>query len=153
MVLATAVSESLWVWIPITPSKRRRTSETISTRRPVRVPPLVSHRQSTSAPASGRGFERAQREIRVGDVAVEEMLGVVDHFAAVLLQPSHRLADQLEVLLFGDAQGAACVQVPALAEDGYGRRIGCDERLHVAILGRRGSWRSAWSRTPSAARS
>ena len=32
------------------------------------------------------GFERAQGEIAVGVVAVEEMLGVVDHFLAVVLE-------------------------------------------------------------------
>jgi hypothetical protein len=37
-----------------------------------------------------RGFQRAQRVIRVGDVAVEEMLGVVDHFLAVVLEVASR---------------------------------------------------------------
>ena len=38
------------------------------------------------------GFERAQREIAIVLVAVEEVLGVVDHFLAVRLQVLHGVA-------------------------------------------------------------
>ena len=150
MLLATAESESLWVWMPITPSKRLRTSAMISTRRPVRVPPLVSQRQSTSAPGALGGFERLQRVVGIIDVAVEEVLGVVNDLAAVLLQIPHRLRDEDQVLFLGDPEGAADVQIPALAEDRHDRRIRLDQAANVAVLLRRGSWRIAWSRRPSA---
>ena len=71
------------------------------------MPPLVSQRQSTSAPAFVGGFESAQGEIGVGGVAVEEMLGVVDHFLAVVLEVAHGFGDELEIFFFGDAEGAA----------------------------------------------
>ena len=35
-----------------------------------------------------RGFKRAQRKIRIGLIAVEEVLGIVDHFLAVVFQVS-----------------------------------------------------------------
>ena len=46
-----------------------------------------------------RGFERAHGEIGIGVVAVEEMLGVVDHFAAVVLEILYGFADQQQILL------------------------------------------------------
>ena len=66
----------------------------------VRLPPLVSQRHRISAPGFLRGFERAQREVGIGVVAVEEMLGVVDHFAAVVFQILHGFRDQLEIFFF-----------------------------------------------------
>src|SRR5262249_3160537 len=51
-------------------------------------------------------FQRAQREIRIGVVAVKEMFGIVDQLFAVLLEKSDGLGNQLKVLLFGDTQGA-----------------------------------------------
>ena len=135
MLLATAKSESLCVWMPITPSKRLRTSATISTSRPVSVPPLVSHRQSTSAPARLRGFQRAQRVVRIGQVAVEEVLGVVDHFLAVLLEIRHRFRNQLQVFGFGVMPSArfTCRShvLPKIETTG---RAGLDQRAHVAVL-------------------
>ncbi len=96
------------------------------------------------------GFERAQRELGVGVVAVEEMLGVVDHFAAVVFQILHGLADQLQVLLFIDAERAVHVQIPALAEDANRRRLGFEQRAHVGVLIHRvlGEARGAERRQP-----
>ena len=53
-----------------------------------------------------RGFERPQGEIGIGGVAVEEVLGVVDDFLAVILQVRDGLGDEREVLLFRDAERA-----------------------------------------------
>ena len=64
-----------------------------------------------------RGFERPQREIGIGVVAVEEMLGVVDHFLAVILQKANRLGNERQIFFFGDAERALHVQIPALPED------------------------------------
>ena len=40
-----------------------------------------------------RGFQGLQRVAGIGGVAIEEMLGVVDHFLAVRLQVFHRIGD------------------------------------------------------------
>ena len=93
----------------------------------------IAQHQNVRARALG-GFQRPQREIRVGQKAVEEMLRVVDHFAAVLLQVAHGLRDQHEVLFFGDAQRPLRVQFPALAEDRDGLGLRLDQRPHVGIL-------------------
>jgi hypothetical protein len=63
------------------------------------------------------------------------VLGVVDHFFAVVLQIGDGLGDELQVFFFGDAERAGNgVQVPALAEDGDHGRAGFDQRLHTAVL-------------------
>ena len=81
-----------------------------------------------------RRFERAQRVIRVGLVAVEEVLGVVDHFLAVLVEVLDRLGNQLEVFVERNPQRAFHVQVPRLAENRRHRSAGFHQRPHVAIL-------------------
>jgi len=45
------------------------------------------------------------------------VLCVVDHLTAVILEKLHRLADQLQVLLFADAERTLGVEVPGLAEN------------------------------------
>src|SRR6185436_18555349 len=57
-------------------------------------------------------FESTQGEIGFIRIAVEEMLGVVNHFPAMGLQVSHRIRDQLQILLLGYTQRPACVQLP-----------------------------------------
>ena len=64
-----------------------------------------------------RGFERAQGEIAIGTVSIEEMLGIVDDFFTVSLQVLHGICDEFEVLVLLDAQGPMNVQVPALPEN------------------------------------
>ena len=62
------------------------------------------------------------------------MLGVVDHFLAVVLEELHGFGDQLEILFLGDAQGALDVQVPGLAEHRDRRRARFHQRAHVAVF-------------------
>ena len=82
----------------MTPSKRLRTSATISAScAGERAAVGVAEAEHVGAGVLG-GFERPQGVIGVGVVAVEEVLGVVDHFLAVLLQVPHGVGDQLEVL-------------------------------------------------------
>ena len=97
-----------------------------------------------------RGFQRAQREVRIRLVAVEEVLGVVDDFLAVLLQVSDGLGDDLQVLFFGDAERPLGVQVPALAEDRD--RPACPPRPVPSRSGPSppGSGRTGWRRKRSA---
>ena len=98
------------------------------------MPPLVSQRQSTSAPGVFGGFESAQREVAVVDVAVEEVFGVVDHFFAVVLQIADGFGDDGEVFVFGDAESAGDMEVPALAEDGDDGGSGIDQLTDVAVF-------------------
>ena len=80
------------------------------------------------------GFESAESEVAIVDVAVEEVLGVVDHFFAVVLQVTDRLGDDGEVFVFGDAEGAGNVEVPTLAEDGDARGSGIDQLTDVPVF-------------------
>ena len=50
--LATASEASLWVWMPTSGETRRFTAATASAMSSGMLPPLVSHRQRTDAPAS-----------------------------------------------------------------------------------------------------
>ncbi len=100
-----------------------------------------------------RGFERAQRELGIGVIAVEEVLGVVHHFAAVVLQMLYGFPDQLQILFFVDAERPMDVQIPALAENGHGRGLRIQQRPHVRILFHRvlGEARGAERRQPGRA--
>ena len=62
------------------------------------------------------------------------MLGVVHHFAAVVLEILYGFADQQQILLFIDAERPMHVQIPALAENADGGRLGFQQRAHVGIL-------------------
>src|ERR1022692_4456378 len=63
-----------------------------------------------------------------------EMLGVIDHFLAVVLDVAHGFGDEDEVLVLGDAEGAFDVEVPGLAEDRDDGGTGFDQGAHVAVL-------------------
>ena len=79
--LATAQPESFWVWMPIWTSlevggdlgRRCARPRGAATRRWCRTA------RAQSAPFVGRGLEHPQRELGVGLVAVEEVLGVEEH--------------------------------------------------------------------------
>ena len=64
------------------------------------------------------------------------MLRVEDHLFAPSLQECDRVADDLEVFLEGDPEDLGDVEVPALSEDGDGRRFRLEEGLDVpAVFG------------------
>ena len=79
-------------------------------------------------------LERAEGKVPARLVAVEEVLGIVDHLAAERLEVGDRGADHLQVLLLGHAQGALGVQAPALAEYCHGWRGGLDQHPNVGVL-------------------
>ena len=81
-----------------------------------------------------RGFERAQGEIGLVRVAVEEMLRVIDHFLAVCFEIGDSIGNELEVFLFGNPQGAPGMQLPALAENRHDRRARVEQLADVAIF-------------------
>ena len=80
-----------------------------------------------------RGFERAQGEVGIRLVAVEEVLRVVDDFLAVLPDVGHGFRDDRQVLFLGDAEGALGVQVPAFAEDGDDGGAGLHKLLDARV--------------------
>src|ERR1017187_6106712 len=80
------------------------------------------------------GLQGAEGVIGIGDVAVEEVLGIVNELLAVVLDVADGLGDEDEVLVVGDAEGAFDVEVPGLAEDGDDGGAGFDEGADVAVL-------------------
>ena len=61
------------------------------------IPPLVSHRHSTDAPASCAASSVCSAYSRIGAEGVEEVLGVVDHLPAGLAHQPDGVADHREV--------------------------------------------------------
>ena len=133
-LLATASSESLWQWMPSGVGTAAATASTPAAISSGRRPPLVSQRQSRSAPASAAARDALERVRRVVAEAVEEVLGVEDHLVDVALEVAHGVVDDLEVGLLRDAQIVAHVQVPGLAEDGHHRRLGAQQLVEVVVL-------------------
>jgi len=75
----------------------------------------------------------------IGLVAVEEVLGIVEHrLAGGLAEEGDRVRDEREVLLQGDAQGVAHVEIPGLAEDGDDIGASGDQLAQVVVIRRRG---------------
>ena len=109
-------------------------------RRPylVRQRPAVGVAQHDAIGAGlRRGQEGQESVLGTGAVAVEEVLGVVDHLAAGLLQEPHAVGDHRQVLLELRAQRLAHVVVPGLAENRHPRRAGRQEGQQALV--RRGA--------------
>ena len=83
----------------MTPSNFARTSDTICGKEiGERAAVGVAETEDVGAGVFG-GFERAQSEVAVVNVAIEEMLGVVDHFFAVVFEIAHGLGNDGQVLV------------------------------------------------------
>ena len=118
----------------MTPSKRRRTSATISTRRGGDGAAVgIAEAEDVGAGLMG-GLQGAQGVIGIGGVAIEEVLGVVDDFLAVILDVADGFGDEDEVFFVGDAERAFDVKVPGLAEDGDDGSAGFDQGADVAVF-------------------
>ena len=78
-----------------------------------------------------------QRESGLGLVAVEEMLAVEQHFAALGLGRAHAIADRGDVLLFRRLQRDAHVIVPGFGDETDGVGLGVEERHEAGIVRRR----------------
>ena len=80
-------------------------------------------------------LERCQRVLGVGHIAVEEVLGVVNHLLALRDKIAHRVAYHAQVFLERRPQHFGYVQIPRLAEDGDDGGLGCDQQLDLRIIG------------------
>ena len=96
--------------------------------------------------AFGRGFERGQRVLGRVLVAIEKVLGVIDHLAAVLHQMGHRVADHRAVFLDRGAQDFGDLHFPALAENRDHRRFRLQQQAHLVHRPRPRCPRGGWSR-------
>ena len=79
------------------------------------------------------GCDGLKRVVAVVPEAVEEVLRVVDRFAAVPPQVGNRVPDHGQVLLQPVFHHLGDVQVPALAEDGHDPGPAVDERPQLLV--------------------
>ena len=93
----------------------------------------VAKHQAVGAGLCGAAYG-LQRVVGVGPEPVEEVLGVVEHGAAVALEVGHGIGDHGQVLLQGGLQHFVYVEVGALAHQRNDRRFGRHESPHVAVV-------------------
>ena len=74
-----------------------------------------------------RTFEYSQGELRIVAIAIEEMLGVVEHAPPRGLQEGHRLGHHGHTLIEGGSKRFGDVVVPRLAHDAHRGRAGVDQ--------------------------
>ena len=79
-------------------------------------------------------FEGSQRVFGVLLVAVEEMLGIVNHFASVAGEIGYGLANHAQILCGRRLKDVAHVQIPAFAEEGDNRRVGLKQQLNLLVV-------------------
>ena len=95
----------------------------------------VAQRDQVGAGPHGRADD-FQGIVRVGPVAVEEVLGVEEDALAVALQVGDGVPDHLEVLLEGGPQGEKDVPVVTLGDKGHDRRARFAQRGDLGVVGR-----------------
>ena len=91
-------------------------------------------KDKTVGPSVRRGFERGHRVFRAVLVAVEKMLGVVNHLFAVCLQKPDTVSDHRQIFFGGRLKHFGYVQKPALAEDRANGRVGLQQRGEAFVL-------------------
>ena len=86
--------------------------------------------------AGDRGGEGLQRVLRVGFVAVKEVLGVVEDllYGGGLGTERHRVADHRQVLVPAHREHLIDMQVPGLADDRDDRCPSFNQRLHPRVV-------------------
>ena len=80
------------------------------------------------------GLDGRQRVVWILAKAVEEMLGVIEDLAIMLLQEANRVGDHGEILLEADPKHLGDVQRPGFTNDGYHRRFRRQQHLHLGVL-------------------
>ena len=81
-----------------------------------------------------RGLERCQSVPRIVLVSVEEMLGVVHDFLAVLLKVTHGVADHRQVFLRCGPNDFRHVQRPRFADHRHHRRVRLDKHIDLRVI-------------------
>ena len=132
---ATACSVSLCAWMPTcAPGTCLTTSPTMRSDL-VRQRAAIGVAQHHPARAGLIGRLRAgQRVVRIGLVAVEEMLAVDQHLAALRLHRRHAVADRGEVLLVGRLQRHLDVIFRRLRDEADRVRLGFQKRCDARIV-------------------
>ena len=132
---ATACSVSLWAWMPTwSPGMTLTTSPTICfdlVRQRAAVG--VAEHDPARALVIGR-LGAGERELRIGLVAVEEMLAVEQHLAALGLGGAHAVADRGEVFLERGLERDAHVIVPRFRDEADGVGLGLEQRREPRIV-------------------
>ena len=83
------------------------------------------------------GLGAGERELRIGLVAVEEVLAVEQHLAALRLGGADAVADRGEVFLERDLERHPHVIVPGLGDEADGVGLGVEQRREARIVGGR----------------
>ena len=81
-----------------------------------------------------RHIQRFEGVGLIGFVSIEEMLGVVNDFLAVLLKMENRVSDDFEVFLFGHMERLFHVEEPRLAENCDDRSLCVEQGFNVRIF-------------------
>jgi hypothetical protein len=95
------------------------------------MPPLVSHKTTQRAPASAAASKRV---IRVGAVAVEEMLGVEHDLVDARRRVTDGIRDHLDVFVAFDAERDVDLEIPGLADDAHGLGPGRQQRGERGVV-------------------
>ena len=135
-VLATPQAVSSWQWMPSRACVRAAdggddVAEFVRHHAAVGV----AQRDQVGAGLHGRP-DHFQGVVRVGPVAVEEVLGVEEDPLPVLAQVGDRVRDHREVLLQRGPQGEKDVPVVTLGDKGHDRRARFAQRGDQGVVGR-----------------
>ena len=79
-------------------------------------------------------FECFDGILRIGLVAIEKMLGIINNFRNVFLQICQRVLDQLEILFQADTQRLAHMEIPGFTEDRHRVGRGLDQGLDIIVF-------------------
>ena len=132
--LATARSASLWVWMPSRVGIVARTDGDHLGDEAGQAAAVGVAEDDPVGARFGRGLQGGQRVVPVGPVAVEEVLGVVDHLFALAAQEGDAVADHGQVLFQRGLQDVHDVQGPGLAVDADGGRARLDQGPQVGVV-------------------
>ena len=111
------------------------------------VPPLVSQRTTSRAPASAAVWIARSEYSAIVLPAVEEVLGVEDHLAAGVDHHSHAVADHGEVFVQPGANHLASLKGGGLAHERDDRGLGVHQGPQAGVVLGVGSLCGASSRT------
>ena len=80
------------------------------------------------------GLGAGERELRIGLVAVEEMLAIEQHFAPAARRRAHAVADRGQVFLRAGLERDAHVVIPGFRHEADGVGLGLEQRRETGIV-------------------